>query len=277
MHDGQWRNVLARSVPILADDGSILQYIGTCIDITDRKRAEEALLNLVDELRRSNQELERFAYITSHDLQEPLRQVSSFTQLLRDRHGAGLGGRAAEYMKYIVEGATRMSDLVQDLLTYSRVGSREARHQPVPCQAAMEMAMANLDLSIAEAKAQVTHDELPTVMAEPTQLAQLFQNLIGNAVKFRREGLAPAVHVGARRDGANWLLWVKDNGIGIDPQFHEKVFLVFQRLHGRAKYAGTGIGLAICKRIVEQHGGRIWVESKPGEGATFYFTLPEST
>jgi PAS domain S-box-containing protein len=275
-HDGQWRNILARSVPILALDGSVLQYIGTCIDITDRKRAEEALHNLVDELRRSNQELEQFAYITSHDLQEPLRQISSFTQLLRDRHGAGLEGKAGEYMKYIVEGATRMSALVQDLLTYSRVGSREGRRRPVACREALGAAMANLAASIAEAKAQVTHDELPTVMAEPTQLAQLFQNLIGNAIKFRRDGVAPEVHVAARRQGANWLLWIKDNGIGIDPQHHERVFLVFQRLHGRAKYAGTGIGLAICKKIVEQHGGKIWVESQAGQGATFFFTLPES-
>jgi chemotaxis family two-component system sensor kinase Cph1 len=168
-----------------------------------------------------------------------------------------------------------MSDLVQGLLAYSRVGVRDVRRQPVPCQQAFDAAVANLRASIAESRARITHDDLPTVVAEPTQLTQLFQNLIGNAVKFRRDGVAPQIHVGCRRDDDHWLFWVKDNGIGIDPQYQDKVFLIFQRLHSREKYPGTGIGLAICKKIVEQHGGRIWIESKAGEGSTFYFSLPE--
>jgi light-regulated signal transduction histidine kinase (bacteriophytochrome) len=168
-----------------------------------------------------------------------------------------------------------MSDLVQGLLAYSRAGAREARHQPVPCQQALDAALANLQVSIAESNARVTHDDLPTVVAERTQLTQLFQNLIGNAVKFRRDGVAPMIHVGCRREGGQWLFWVKDNGIGIEPQYQDKVFLIFQRLHGPEMYPGTGIGLAICKKIVEQHGGKIWIESKIGEGSTFYFTLPK--
>ncbi|MGA2261858.1 MAG: PAS domain S-box protein [Acidobacteriota bacterium] len=249
--------------------------LATFIDVTERRRAEDDLQRLVDELRRSNQELEQFAYVTSHDLQEPLRQVRSFTQLLRERYSDKLEEKAAEYMQFIVEGAGRMSDLVRDLLKYSRVGTHEARHYPTSCQAALKRALANLEMSIAEAKAQLTQDELPTVLAEPTQLAQLFQNLIGNAIKFRREGVTPVIHVGSRRDGPNWLFWVKDNGIGIDPIYYQKVFQIFQRLHSRARYAGTGIGLAICKRIVEQHRGRIWIDSEAGKGATVYFTLPQ--
>jgi light-regulated signal transduction histidine kinase (bacteriophytochrome) len=168
-----------------------------------------------------------------------------------------------------------MSDLIRGLLDYSRVGGRNVTRQPTPCQKALDSALANLQTSLAESGARVTQDGLPTVTAEPTQLTQLFQNLIGNAVKFRPDGVAPAIHVGCRREGDRWLLSVKDNGIGIPPEFHEKVFLIFQRLHGRDKYAGTGIGLTICKKIVEGHGGKIWIESKPGEGSTFYFTLPK--
>jgi PAS domain S-box-containing protein len=243
-------------------------------DATERKHAEEALYRTVEELRRSNQELEQFAYITSHDLQEPLRQVRSFTQLLRERYGDKLEGKAAEYMQFVTEGTSRMLALVHDLLVYSRVGAREARRQPVLCQVALNRALANLETSIAESNARITYDELPCVVAEPTQMAQLFQNLVGNAIKFHRDSVPPEIQIGARRDGGNWLFWVKDNGVGIDPQYHNKVFLIFQRLHGRRKYAGTGIGLAICKRIVEQHGGRIWLDSEEGQGATFYFTLP---
>jgi PAS domain S-box-containing protein len=238
-------------------------------------RAEEALHATVWDLERSNKELEQFAYIASHDLQEPLRQVRAFVQLLRDRHADKFDGQAEKFFQFVHEGAARMSDLVQGLLAYSRVGAKDAAKQPIPCQKVLDTALANLQAGIAESRATVTHDDLPTVQAEPTQLTQLFQNLIGNAVKFRRDGEAPRIHVGCRRDDGHWLFRVQDNGIGIDPEFHEKVFLIFQRLHGREKYPGTGIGLAICKKIVEQHGGRIWIDSKVGEGSTFCFTLPE--
>ncbi len=227
-----------------------------------------------EELLRSNHELEQFAYIASHDLQEPLRQVQAFAELLQSRHADKLEGKAAQYMQFVHDGASRMSDLVRGLLDYSRAGAREARER-VSCEAALASALANLQASIAESSASVTHDALPTVTADPMQLTQLFQNLVGNGIKFRRPGVPPAIHVGCRRQGKHWLFSVKDNGIGIDAEHREKVFLIFQRLHTRDKYPGTGIGLAICKKIVEQHGGRIWIESQPGEGSSFCFTLPQ--
>jgi PAS domain S-box-containing protein len=251
--------------------GRPLYYYSFITDITQRKRAEEGLRKTVEELKRSNRELEQFAYISSHDLQEPLRQVRAYVQLLRDRHA----DKAVQYMEFVYDGAERMSNLVQGLLDYSRVGARDARRQTFPCQQALDGAVANLQAGIAESHARITHDELPTLVAEPTQLTQLFQNLIGNAIKFHADGVQPQVHVGCRRQGRDWLFSVKDNGIGIAPEFHEKVFLIFQRLHTRDKYAGTGIGLSICKKIVEQHGGKIWIESKAGEGSTFCFTLPD--
>jgi light-regulated signal transduction histidine kinase (bacteriophytochrome) len=235
----------------------------------------EALRKVVEELARSNKDLEQFAYVASHDLQEPLRQVRAFVQILRDRHLGKLEGDAERYMEFVYEGAVRMSNLVRGLLEYSRVGAKDTGKRPISCQEALEAALANLQASIAEARAVVTHDDLPTVLAEPLQLTQLFQNLIGNAIKFRRDGVAPIIHVKCCRDGRQWLFTVKDNGIGIAPEFREKVFMIFQRLHGREKYPGTGIGLAICKKIVEQHGGKVWIESQVNEGSTFYFTLPE--
>jgi PAS domain S-box-containing protein len=272
MRDG--RTCLRDFVPVKVN-GQSYGRMWFHYDITHRKRAEDALQATVWDLERSNRELEQFAYIASHDLQEPLRQVRAFVGLLKDRHGDKFEGQAQQYFKFVYEGAVRMSDLVQGLLAYSRAGDKDARKRPVPCQKAMDTALANLQAGIAESRARVTHDELPTVLAEPTQLSQLFQNLIGNAVKFRRDGLAPLIHVACQRDDGHWLFRVTDNGIGIAPEFHEKVFMIFQRLHGRGKYPGTGIGLAICKKIVEQHGGKIWIESQPDEGSTFCFTLPE--
>ena len=255
-------------------------------DITEQKRAEAALREAHDtlehrvtertaELTRSNKELEQFAYVASHDLQEPLRQVRAFVQLLRDRHADKIDGKAAEYFQFVCEGAARMSDLVRGLLDYSRIGAKDARRQPVSCRQVLETVLRDLQTRVAESGARVTHDDLPTVVGDPTQLTQLFQNLVGNALKFHRDGVRPEVHVGCRPNGGGWVFTVQDNGIGIDPEFHEKVFLIFQRLHGRDKYPGTGIGLAICKKIVEQHGGRIWIESKDGQGSSFCFTLPE--
>jgi signal transduction histidine kinase len=258
------------------DDVDALRALASPVmDLVAKWQAEDALRKTVAELERSNRELEQFAYISSHDLQEPLRQVRAFVGLLRDRHADKLEGSAAEYLQFVYDGAARMSDLVQGLLDYSRVGARERKRQPVSCQQALDAALANLQAGIAESNAQITHDELPTISAEPVQLTQLFQNLIGNAIKFRPAGVAPAIHVGSRRDAGQWLFWVKDNGIGIAPEFQEKVFQIFQRLHTRRQYPGTGIGLAICKKIVEQHGGKIWIESAPGQGSTFHFSLPQ--
>jgi signal transduction histidine kinase len=243
-------------------------------DITERKRYEAELHQTAEELRRSNQELEQFAYIASHDLQEPLRQVRAFSQRLEDRCRGNLDAKAEQYLTFIIDGATRMTDLIRDLLAYSRVGGHP-RRQAASCQEALEVALANLQTSIAEADARITHDDLPKVVAEPTHLVQVFQNLIANAIKFRRPGVMPEVHVGAGQDGANWVLSVKDNGIGMAAKHYDRAFLIFQRLHTREKYPGTGIGLAICKKIVEQYGGRIWIESTVGQGSTFYFSLPE--
>ena len=261
----------------LADMLSRLSYSNVKLarSLAERDALMQSLTRAVEELRRSNQELEQFAYVASHDLQEPLRQVRAFVQLLREHFRDGLDAKPAQYMHFIVDGAARMSELVHDLLAYSRVGARERRREPASSREALDAALANLRASIAEARAQVSHDELPTVAADRTQLVQLFQNLLGNAVKFRRDGEPPRIHVAAHRDGRQWVFSVRDNGIGVALEHHDRIFLIFQRLHNREKYSGTGIGLSICKKIVEQHGGKIWLESAPGEGSTFYFSLPE--
>ena len=243
-------------------------------DISDRVRAKEELERTADELRRSNAELEQFAYIASHDLQEPLRMVASYTQLLERRYAAQLDQVAREFIGYAVDGAKRMQQFITGLLSYSRVGTEPRVLEEVNLQEVFEAAIANLRMVIEETGAKVDAHELPMVRGDARQLTQLLQNLIGNALKFRKPDVPPHVEVAAVPDGDFCRVSVRDNGIGLDPKFRERVFVIFQRLHTRDEYEGTGLGLAICKKIVERYGGRIWVESKEGEGATFFFTLP---
>ena len=270
--DGEVIDVQLSLAPIDPEDLSV-GVTFTALDITERKQAEAALARKTEELACSNAELEQFAYVASHDLQEPLRMVSSYVQLLARRYKEKLDSDADDFINFAVDGANRMQALIRDLLAYSRVGTRGERLEPTSCETVLDQTLANLQFAIEENGARVTHDPLPTVLADPSQLSQLFQNLIGNAIKFRRDE-APHVHLGAERRENEWLFSVRDNGIGIDEEYGERIFEIFQRLHGRNDYSGTGIGLAICKKIVERHGGRIWVVSDPGGGSTFYFTLP---
>jgi PAS domain S-box-containing protein len=267
-----WISMNARLVR--GKDGEVVCIEGSAQDITDRKRAEADVGEKTKELARSNQELEQFAYVASHDLQEPLRMVTSYLQLLEGRYKGKLDKDANEFIDFAVDGATRMHTLINDLLTYSRVGTRGKSLASTDSEKILYFSLNNLKMAVEESGAKVTHDSLPTVMADSSQLEHLFQNLIGNAIKFRGEEV-PRVHISASPNGNRWIFAVRDNGIGIDPEFKERIFAIFQRLHGKDKYPGTGIGLAICKKIVERHGGNIWVESQLGKGATFYFTLPK--
>ncbi len=235
--------------------------------------ANDELERQANELMRSNAELQQFAYVASHDLQEPLRMISSYTQLLMRRYGDRFDSEAKEFMDYVVDGASRMKQLIEDILAYSRVGTRGRDFRTVQSEAVLKKALVNLRAAIEAAGATVTHDPLPEVEADEVQLTQLFQNLIGNALKFISAG-APRIHVGVAELPHAWEFSVKDNGIGIDSQYFDRIFMVFQRLHSKGEYAGTGIGLAICKKVVDRHGGRIRVESQPGQGSTFFFTLP---
>jgi len=274
--DGTVRVLAARGKVVFRDAaGKPVRMTGVCWDITDERRAEEQLRTLLAELERSNKELEQFAYVASHDLQEPLRMVSSYTQLLELEYRDKLGDEAREYIGYAVDGARRMQRLINDLLEFSRVGTRGTRLEPVDTNVVLGTVRANLSIAIEDASAMVTNEELPTVMADATQLGQLLQNLIANAIKFRG-AQPPRVFVGACERGGEWVFTVRDNGIGIEPQYFDRIFAIFQRLHVAADYPGTGIGLAVCKRIAERHGGRIWVESDPGNGAAFSFSIPKS-
>ncbi len=257
--------------PITTSEGAFV--LCSIADITARKRAELELRRRSEELARSNQDLEQFAYVASHDLQEPLRAVAGPLQLLQRRYQGQLDARADEFIGHAVDGATRMQSLIDDLLSYSRVGRLEDARRPVDCEHVLDEALRNLSAAIRESGAQVTHDPLPTVHGIEAQLVLLFQNLIGNAIKFRGKDRVARIHLEAHTRDDAWLLRVRDNGIGIDPQYFERIFLIFQRLHTRREYPGTGLGLALCKRIVEHHGGRIFVESEPGQGTTFSFTL----
>ncbi len=257
------------------ETGIVTHFIVEFSDISAYRTAQEALAQRTEELARSNKELEQFAYVASHDLQEPLRMVASFTQLLARRYRGKLDADADEFIHYAVDGATRMQILINDLLSYSRIGSRNKPFEPVNLNSVLQRALANLHVAIEESHAKIIHDELPDTQGDITQLTQLFQNLIGNAIKFRGE-LPPEIQVKVSDADKYWRFEVRDNGIGIAPEFFERIFVIFQRLHNKEEYPGTGIGLSICKKIVERHGGQIEVQSERGQGTAFIFTLPKT-
>ena len=245
-------------------------------DFAEREKLVEALAGRAAELARSNRELEQFSYIASHDLQEPLRMVGSYTQLLEQRYAGQLDEDAREFLRYAQEGAARMRELIDALLAYSRIDTRGQAFARVPMSQVLTLTLANLRESIAQGKAEVTvTGTMPEVDGDAIQLGQVLQNLIGNAIKFHGDR-PPHIWVGAERKGPDWVFSVRDDGIGIAPEYHERIFVIFQRLHSREEYAGTGIGLSVVKKVIERHGGKIWVESRgvPGEGSTFFFTLP---
>jgi len=278
--DGSLYDASVTIAPVVDNNGVVENFVAVQADITERKRTEEALRHLTevlqeqtDELKRSNEELEQFAYVASHDLQEPLRMVTSFTQLLERRYGDRMDAEGREFIAYAVDGTHRMQALIHALLEYSRVGRRETSRASVDMQQVFDGVIADLGAVICESGATVTCAPLPVVEGDSIQLGQLLQNLVSNALKFRGDRL-PVVQVSAERHGEEWELAVRDNGIGIDPVYADRIFVIFQRLHTHDHYQGTGIGLALCKKIVQVHGGRIWVESQSDEGATFHFTLP---
>ncbi|HEY6339885.1 MAG TPA: PAS domain S-box protein [Bryobacteraceae bacterium] len=267
LREERFRWFIGRALPVRDGQGRIVKWFGTCTDIDEQKRVQ-------DELRRINQDLEQFAYSASHDLQEPLRSVKIYTELLAKRYGDELNDEAQKFMGFVRGGATRMETLVRDLLAYTRVTSIDQPMESADAAEALKSALSNLGVAISEAGAKVIAESLPRVPVHATHLQQLFQNLIGNAIKYRSPDRPPVVHITATRQKAHWLFAIRDNGIGIDPKYRETIFGLFKRLHTTEEYSGTGIGLALCQRIVNRYQGRIWVESEPGQGSTFRFTLP---
>ncbi|MGE5402006.1 MAG: sensor histidine kinase [Ignavibacteriales bacterium] len=256
-----------------SEDG--LKYDLTIIDITDRRIVEEILKQTFAALEKSNADLQQFAYAASHDLQEPLRMITSYIQLLEKKLTGILDDQTSKYMEYISDGAKRMQALIHGLLTYSRITTHKEEFRPTDPNQIIENVLKDLEFAITDSKAEIKADKLPGIKADPTQMHQLFQNLIANAIKFRGE-VNPVININFERMGRSLVFCVRDNGIGINPESFEQIFGIFQRLHEREKYPGTGIGLALCKKIVENHGGRIWVESEEGKGAAFYFTLSDT-
>jgi light-regulated signal transduction histidine kinase (bacteriophytochrome) len=277
---------LTRCIPIKDDKGKIIKWVGTTTDVHDQMAANEELERKVArrteelvltnlELSRSNEDLEQFAYVASHDMKEPLRMVASYVSLLERSIEEKLTEDEKEFLNYIVSGASRMQNLIRDLLNYSRITKQKLTSEPINCIDIIEDVKGNLERVIDESGAQITISNLPPVFGIRTQLVQLFQNLVANALKFRKPHLSPFIEISARAEGNEWLFSIKDNGIGIKPEYRDRIFVIFQRLHVQSsQYNGTGIGLAVCKRIVSLHGGRIWMESDGENGSTFYFTLP---
>lgn len=272
--DGRLIHTETRCNVIYDSAGTPIMMAGITMDISEQKEAELLLEQYSTNLKHSNEELQQFAYVASHDLQEPLRMVTSYLQLLEQRYGETFDADAKDFIGFAVDGAVRMKALISDLLAYSRVETGARVFKTFDAQAVLDNVLRDLSISIEEAGATVTFDTLPKIKADEHQIKQLFQNLIGNGIKFRSDDRKPEIHIGVKRQDNDWLFCVRDNGIGIEPQYIARIFVIFQRLHNRSKYPGTGIGLAVCRKVVERHNGKIWVESEVGQGTTFYFTLP---
>ncbi len=273
--DGHYLNILSRGFPVRRDsDGKIVRIVGTHFDLTELKKTEEKLQETVHDLERSNEELDQFAYVTSHDLQEPLRTITSFTQLLKRRYKGNLDSDADEFMDYIVDATKRMQNLIKELLEYSRVISKGEKFKLVSTKGIVKDILSDYQVTIKENNGEITCDELPEVYSDKRLLTQVFQNLIGNAIKYRKPEEPPKIHISARKEDNEYVFSISDNGIGIEPQYFNRIFMIFQRLHTIEKYEGTGIGLAIVKKIIDRLQGRIWLESELGKGSTFYFTIP---
>ncbi len=272
---GEYRWISNKMNLIRDDVGKPLYRDGNIRDITMRKRIEEEMETTMDELKRSNEELERFAYVSSHDLQEPIRMVKLYSQLLERRYKDNLDSDANDFIEYIVEGANRMKQLIDNLLEYSRINSQAKEFENVDLEKVLDNVLSNLSISITEFNVTIFHDPLPTIFADQNQMLQVFQNLISNAIKFHGPN-PPKINISSQKTEKKWILSVADNGIGIDPKHQKQIFEIFKRLHTRAEYPGTGIGLSTTQKIITHHGGRIWVESEPGKGSTFYFTIPSA-
>lgn len=270
---GTLKHLRYTGTPIFDNEGRLIRRFGTVLDITESKLTEARLKKILTELERSNRELEQFAYVASHDLQEPLRLISSYSKLLAQRYRDRLDERAGSYIGFITDGTSRMQNLISDILKYARVTTKVHPFESTDLNGIMDEVLTDLRMSVEESGARIEYGTLPEVYCDPVQIRQLLQNLISNAVKFRGED-TPVIKISFERKNKDWQFCIRDNGIGIHPEFHERVFIIFQRLHERERYSGTGIGLALCKKIVERHGGRIWVESEESKGSAFCFTLP---
>jgi len=272
--DGCMRWVYDRALPYFDQDGNLVRYVGSTLDITERKQAEEKLYITLQNLELSNRDLEQFAYVANHDLQEPLRMISSYTQLLERKYKDKLDQDANDYIQFAVNGASRMQILLNDLLEFSKINIQGKGFKQVDTSTVLGQVISNLQLLIAKNTALVTNYDLPVITADEAQISRVFQNLIENAIKFKKSTELPKIHVSCQRQNNMYHFSVADNGIGMEMQYHDRVFIVFQRLHSVKDYPGTGIGLSICKRIIERHGGTIWFESAVNEGTTFHFTIP---
>lgn len=272
-HDGQYRFIHEIGNPRFLPDGTFAGYIGSCIDVTEARATEVILANQAKELMRSNEELEQFAYVASHDLQEPLRMILSYVQLIQKNIDQGDTKRVNEFIAYVIEGTGRMQALINDLLQFSRVTRKGNPFAQVDLNEVLKIAVTHLTARIQENNAQVNISPMPVIMGDSFQLIRLFQNLIDNAIKFKTISTNPIIDINVKEKEDEYEFSVRDNGIGIEDKFYNRIFVIFQRLHNRKDYEGTGIGLAICKKIVERHGGEIWVESEKDKGSTFYFTI----